>query len=72
MPLMASDFLFAITEFPIVFPDDNEIVLSVLLPGLRNSENIYVGCDGNLKGRTIPAFIRRYLFVLTLSDDGQQ
>ena len=72
VPLMASEFLTALTEYPIVFVGDNETVLPVLMLGMRNSENLFVGLDGNWKGRYIPAFIRRYPFVLALSEDGQQ
>ena len=51
VPLMASEFMSALTEFAIIFAGDNETVLPVLLLGLRNSENIFVGFDGNWKGR---------------------
>jgi len=39
---------------------------------MRNSENAYIDSEGNWKGRYIPAFVRRYPFVLALSDDGEK
>ena len=72
VPLMAAEFLSALTDYPIVFAGDEESVLPVLLLGMRNSENVFIGSEGNWKGRYIPAFIRRYPFVLALSDDGEK
>jgi hypothetical protein len=72
VPLMAAEFLSALTDYPIVFAGDEESVLPVLLLGMRNSENAFIGSEGDWKGRYIPAFIRRYPFVLALSDDGEK
>jgi hypothetical protein len=72
VPLMAAEFLSALTDYPIVFAGDDESVLPVLLLGMRNSENAFIGAEGNWKGRYIPAFIRRYPFVLALSEDGEK
>ena len=72
VPLMAAEFLSALTDYPIVFAGDEESVLPVLLLGMRNSENAYIDSEGNWKGRYIPAFVRRYPFVLALSDDGEK
>lgn len=72
VPLMAAEFLSALTDYPIVFAGDEESVLPVLLLGMRNSENAFIGSEGDWKGRYIPAFVRRYPFVLALSDDGEK
>ncbi|HBH72678.1 MAG TPA: multidrug transporter [Synechococcales bacterium UBA10510] len=72
VPLMAAEFLSALTDYPIVFAGDEESVPPVLLLGMRNSENAFIGSEGDWKGRYIPAFIRRYPFVLALSDDGEK
>ena len=72
VPLMAAEFLSALSDYPIVFAGDEESVLPVLLLGMRNSENAFIGSEGDWKGRYIPAFIRRYPFVLALSDDGEK
>jgi len=72
VPLMAAEFLSALSDYPIVFAGDDESVLPVLLLGMHNSENAFIGSDGDWKGRYIPAFVRRYPFVLALSDDGDK
>ena len=72
VPLMTAEFLPALSDYPIVFAGDEESVLPVLLLGMRNSENAFIGSEGDWKGRYIPAFVRRYPFVLALSDDGDK
>ena len=72
VPLMAAEFLSALADYPIVFAGDEESVIPVLLLGMRNDENAFVGPDGDWKSRYIPAFVRRYPFVLALSDDNEK
>jgi hypothetical protein len=72
VPLMAAEFLSALSDYPIVFAGDDDSVLPVLLLGMRNAENVFVSSEGNWNGRYIPAFIRRYPFVLAISDDGEK
>lgn len=72
VPLMAVEFLNASVDFPIVFAGDEESVMPVLLLGLRKSENVFIGSDGRWEGKYLPAFIRRYPFVFSRSDDGEQ
>lgn len=72
VPLMAAEFLSALADYPIVFAGDEESVIPVLLLGMRNEENAFVCADGEWKSRYIPAFVRRYPFVLALSDDNEK
>jgi hypothetical protein len=72
VPLMAVEFLNASIDFPIVFAGDEESVMPVLLLGLRKSENVFIGADGAWEGKYLPAFIRRYPFVFSRSEDGEQ
>lgn len=72
VPLMAAEFVSALSDFPIVFAGDEESVIPVLLLGMRNSENVFIGPEGGWDGRYIPAFIRRYPFVLALSEDQEK
>ena len=59
------EFAEAAKEYPVVFAKAaNDKVLPVALLGLRNSENLFVDADGKWDGRYIPAFVRRYPFVL--------
>lgn len=71
VPLMAVEFLNASSDFPIVFAGDDEAVMPVLLLGMRSSENVFIGAGGQWEGKYIPAFIRRYPFVFTRSEDGE-
>jgi SapC len=50
---------------PILFvPDAKQQPSPVALLGLRRDENLFVEADGRWSGNYIPAFVRRYPFVL--------
>jgi SapC len=50
---------------PILFvPDAKQQPSPVALLGLRRDENLFVEADGHWSGNYIPAFVRRYPFVL--------
>ena len=67
--LTGIEFAGAGREYPIVFASASEgQVIPVVLLGLRNSENLCVDMGGEWLGRYIPAFIRRYPFVLAGED----
>ena len=72
VPLTAVEFRAAAMEYPIVFADssDNQIV-PVAVMGLKEKENLYIGEDGELDAKYVPAFLRRYPFVFSMSDDRQ-
>jgi hypothetical protein len=71
VPLMAVEFLNASSDFPIVFAGDEDAVMPMLLLGMRQDENVFLASDGSWEGKYIPAFIRRYPFVFSLSEDGE-
>jgi len=63
--LAGVEFSEAAKEYPIVFAQAGENVIPVALLGLRNEENLFVDDDdGSWDSRYIPAFVRRYPFVL--------
>jgi hypothetical protein len=62
--LAGVEFSEAAKEYPIVFAQAGQGAVPVALLGLRNEENLYVDADGNWDARYIPAFVRRYPFVL--------
>lgn len=67
VPLLLPEIPDAAREFPVAFvkTGDNAFVLACLL-GLREDENLYVDPDtGRWGGRYLPAFIRRYPFLLS-------
>jgi hypothetical protein len=69
VPLMAVEFPQAAAEYAIVFAgSDNEILPAVIL-GVRGDENLFIGRDAQWSARYIPAFVRRYPFVFSRTDD---
>ncbi len=65
VPLTGNEFAAAARTLPIVFINDaKQQPNPIALLGLRRDENLFVEADGNWSGGYIPAFIRRYPFVL--------
>ena len=70
VPLTGNEFAHAARQIPILFVQDGRGGFSpVALLGLRNDENLFVEADGRWSGQYIPAFIRRYPFVLIERQD---
>lgn len=70
--LAGVEFTEAAKEYPIVFAQAGENIVPVALLGLRNEENLFVQEDGKWDARYIPAFVRRYPFVLAEVPDQSQ
>lgn len=74
LPLAASEFARAACDHPILFAgnDPAQVVPAALL-GLRAGENLSMGEDGRWDGeRYVPAFLRRYPFVLAEKPEGEE
>jgi hypothetical protein len=72
VPVSAIEFGRASTEYPIVFAGPSpERLMPVVILGLRNEENLFVDSAGKWNGIYVPAFIRRYPFVLAERNSGQ-
>jgi len=70
--LTSIEFIEAAKEYPIVFAKvSDEAAVPVALVGLRNDENLFVDADGKWDARYIPAFVRRYPFVLAEGTNNQ-
>ncbi|HUZ73377.1 MAG TPA: SapC family protein [Stellaceae bacterium] len=64
VPLGADEILVAQAHFPIVFTETNPPIPVAVL-GLGDARNVFVGVDGTWRSGTyIPAYIRRYPFIL--------
>ena len=74
VPLTGAEFSVAARDLPIVFAGNNAADAGpIALLGLRQDENLYVDADGQWAANTyIPAFVRRYPFVLAEKPDGQE
>ena len=70
--LAGIEFTEAAKEYPIVFAQSGESVVPVALLGLRNEENLFISDDTSWDAKYIPAFVRRYPFVLAAAPDSDQ
>ena len=70
-PLTVVEFPFAAGEYAIVFAQNGDSVMPVVILGARKDQNLFVGDDGRWLAAYVPAFVRRYPFVFSTSDDGQ-
>jgi len=71
VPLMAVEFPPAMAEYAIVFAGDAEQMMPVVILGARQNENLYLAAEGAWQAKYIPAFVRRYPFVFSSSQDGK-
>jgi hypothetical protein len=72
VPIVAVEFPLAAHEYPIVFSKgQDETIQPVVILGMRGQENLYLGSDNRWQAKYVPAFLRRYPFVFSLSSDGQ-
>ncbi len=71
LPLMAVEFAQAASDYAIVFAGNEEAVMPAVILGVRDNENLYVENDGKWKVDYIPAFVRRYPFIFSASEDGK-
>jgi hypothetical protein len=70
VPLTAAEFAVAALDYTIVFLGREDAPTPVVLLGLNAEENLYLEDGRRWKARYIPAFVRRYPFVFSRSEDG--
>ena len=65
VPLVGVEFIESSREYPIIFSRaDNNTYSPVAVLGLENAENLFLDEGLNWKAHYVPAFVRRYPFVL--------
>lgn len=65
IPLAAVEFVDAAREYPVAFTGkEGGAMFPIVLVGVRHNENLFVTEENRWDGRYIPAFVRRYPFVL--------
>lgn len=70
VPLAGLEFIQAARHYPILFIGNDEQTMPIALLGLKEGHNGYVGADQQWQQDTyIPAFVRRYPFVLAQQGD---
>ncbi|MBF0342110.1 MAG: SapC family protein [Magnetococcales bacterium] len=62
--LNGSEMIEAAKEYPVFFVRHGQGIVPVALLGLRDAENLFVTSEGVWEAKYIPAFVRRYPFVL--------
>lgn len=70
VPLLAVEFPPAASEYAIVFAGEGEALMPAVILGMRGKENAYLDSANGWRGKYVPAFIRRYPFVFSKSQDG--
>jgi len=71
VPLAAIEFADTAREYPIVFTgEEGGAMFPAALLGVRHNENLFVADDGRWDARYVPAFVRRYPFVLAEKQAG--
>lgn len=69
VPLVSTELLAAANEFPIVFSKNGEDYIPLAVMGLREGENLLIDADGRMTTRYVPAFLRRYPFMVGAGKD---
>ncbi|OGQ96326.1 MAG: hypothetical protein A2521_10865 [Deltaproteobacteria bacterium RIFOXYD12_FULL_57_12] len=73
--LLAAEFASAAREYPIIFVKSRDSVLSVVLVGLRENENLFMRKTENGKATWdaayVPAYVRRYPFIPATAQEGK-
>jgi hypothetical protein len=71
VPLLAVEFPQAAPEYAIVFAQNGDDVLPTAILGARQNQNLFLNGEDAWQASYLPAFIRRYPFVFSASDDGK-
>jgi hypothetical protein len=71
--IAASEFAAAAREYVVVFARDGRgHALPTVLLGLTTDQNLIVDANGRWQGNYIPAYVRRYPFILSSTDPASQ
>jgi len=71
VPLARVEFSRAAREYPIVFAGPEEQPFPLAILGVADRQNLFIADDGTWAADYLPAFVRRYPFVFTTTDDAQ-
>jgi hypothetical protein len=69
--LCVSEFSPALVQYPIVFVKSGDTVTPAAVTGLRDQQNLFVDGKGQWSEGYIPAYVRRYPFVVAAAGDKQ-
>jgi hypothetical protein len=72
IPLLVDEFPMAAAYYPIVFAD-GPVPVPAAVVGLKNDTNLFIGPDNSwVNGAYLPAYVRRYPFILMDDPDNKQ
>ncbi|TVQ88988.1 MAG: multidrug transporter [Chromatiaceae bacterium] len=71
VPLTSAEFPVAVHEYAIVFAGTDAALTPIVVLGAQQDQNLYLNADGTWNAHYIPAFVRRYPFVLAQSPEGK-
>ncbi|MDE1901556.1 MAG: SapC family protein [Alphaproteobacteria bacterium] len=72
IPLLVDEFPMAAAYYPIVFAD-GPVPVPAAVVGLKNDQNLFIGADKTwMGGAYLPAYVRRYPFILMDDADNKQ
>lgn len=72
VPIAGTEFFQAARDFPVLFAGGDGAGGPIALLGLREGENLFVEDDGTwVEGAYVPAFVRRYPFILARGEGSQ-
>lgn len=71
VPLTAVEFRRAVPEYAVVFAGNEDAVMPLAILGVEADKNNFVNDDGIWDAKYVPAFVRRYPFVFSSSNDGE-
>ncbi|MEO1141940.1 MAG: SapC family protein [Pseudomonadota bacterium] len=70
--VVATEFAQAAAHYPIVFWKSPDGIVALAVTGHKEGENAFVDSDNSWRKDTyVPAYVRRYPFLLVQSDDGK-
>ncbi len=69
VPLVAVEIPHAAREYMVVFGDTGNEVYPLAVLGVKENQNFYITDEGAWDAHYIPAFVRRYPFVFSQSED---
>ena len=69
--LQASEFGGALMSFPIVFVGKEDKINPAILTGVERNRNLFVGANGQWQAAYVPAYVKRYPFLMANGEDNQ-
>lgn len=70
IPVSVSEFSLLLAFYPIVFIRNKDGFVPVAVTGCRNNENYFVDKKGGWLAEYLPAYVRRYPFIVADAGDG--